>query len=102
MKFNFPIYTTNYFSTKVLVKCPKCKEKAIVTSKPSSCILPLNNEAKIQCTSCSFQQENTTDWNGYCQGFFKDACGFCGTKMYHSTKPTKETYKKGECKMHFM
>jgi hypothetical protein len=93
MKFNLPAYTTNYFSTLIFVECPKCSKVAKVTSKPSLTILPIKNEAKIVCTNCNFKEENSTDWNGYCQGFLNQACGFCGSQILHSTKPTKEPYK---------
>lgn len=93
MKFNLLTYTTNYFSTKVWVQCPKCAEKALVIAEPSEYIIPLNNEAKMQCTSCSFKAETNDVWNGYCQGFINQSCGFCGSEITHNTKPTKELYK---------
>lgn len=98
MKFNLPVYTTNYFSTEVFVNCPKCNQRALVTSKPSKYILPINNEVKVECTSCSFKEESSDSWSGYCQGFLNTSCGFCGTKLNHSTKPTKEIYEKEKVK----
>jgi hypothetical protein len=93
MKFNLPAYATNYFSTKVWVKCPKCNEKALVTSKPSKYVIPLNNDAKICCTSCSFKSKSATNWNGYCQGSINLPCGYCGSRLNFVSKPTKELYR---------
>jgi hypothetical protein len=89
MKFNLPAYTTNFFSTKIWVKCPKCAEKALVVSESSKTIIPIDNNAKIHCINCSYKEENTIKWNGFYQGFLQHACGFCGSKFQHATKPTK-------------
>lgn len=98
MKFNLPAYTTNFFSTKVWIKCPKCSDKALVMSKPSKYVIPLSNEAKVHCTGCSFKAESNNNWNGYCQGFINLPCGFCGSRITHCTKPTKITFEKESLK----
>ncbi|NVK51401.1 MAG: hypothetical protein HWD85_00595 [Flavobacteriaceae bacterium] len=93
MKFNLPAYATNYFSTTVWIKCPKCGEKALVTSQPTNAVIPLTNNAEAHCTSCSFKTIER-NWSGYYQGFINLSCGYCGTRITHCTKPIKEIYAK--------
>ena len=91
MKFNLPAYSTNFFSTTVWIKCPKCAEKALVTSQPTTAVIPLTNHAEVHCTSCSFKTTER-NWRGYYQGFVNLPCGYCGARITHCTKPIKEIY----------
>ena len=94
MKFNQPAYPTVYFSENICVKCPKCTEPALVNSQPRkySIPFPLNHQSKCTCGYCGFHQSGNDQWAGYLQGFVNQSCGHCGTKVFHSTEPTKKPY----------
>ncbi len=95
MKFNLPAYPTVFFSNQVWVHCPKCNDAALVTSELPKYLIPITtgNNLKCVCNSCGFQQKGDETWSGFVQGFINRACGFCGNKIMHSTKPTETCYE---------
>jgi len=95
MKFNKPVYPTVYFSEEIWVKCPSCSEPALVkTELPRYTIpFPWGHKSVCNCNNCGFQEKDETKWSGYLQGFIYRACGKCGTRISHTTEPTKEPYK---------
>lgn len=95
MKFSQPAYPTVYFSEKIWVKCPKCAEPALVSSEPRKYSIPFppNHQSKCTCSSCGFHQTGNDKWDGYLQGFISQSCSHCGSKVCHSTEPTKKSYK---------
>ena len=90
------MYPTVYFSENILAKCPKCMGKCYVTTQLDKYSVPFPNNYKssVQCQQCGFSKKNDEEWFGYCQGFLKMHCGFCGSKLHHTTKPTKEPFEK--------
>lgn len=100
MRFNKPAYPTVYFSAKIWVQCPNCSEAALVTNSATKSIIPppSGKHAKCTCSHCGFQKEGNQEWHGYSQGFIERACGFCGTKICFTSKPTKTPFKSNRIK----
>lgn len=98
MKFNKPAYPTVYFSEEIWVKCPKCSEPALVkTELPKYTIpFPTGHKSVCNCNSCGFQDTENDKWSGYLQGFINRSCGNCGSRISHTTEPTRKPYESSE------
>ncbi|MBA6316803.1 hypothetical protein [Cellulophaga baltica] len=98
MRFNKPAYPTVYFSEVIWVKCPKCFDLAVVkTELPKYTIpFPEGHKSICNCNSCGFQDSENENWSGYVQGFINQACGNCGSRISHTTEPTRKPYKLSE------
>lgn len=95
MRFNKPAFATVHFSEKIWVRCPDCNDIGLVTTELGRYNIPQPSGYKTQfhCTNCDLKITDNTDWYGYCQGTIYQACGFCGSRIYFTSKPTKELYR---------
>lgn len=87
-----------YFSEHIWVHCPKCSELALIeTVLPKYTIpFPRNHKSVCDCKSCGFKDSKNEMWHGYFQGSISRACGHCGSRVNHTTEPTREIYKASE------
>ena len=94
-RFNQPMYSTTHFSESILAKCPKCNGLCFIKTKlgryPIFC--PEDNKSTLHCQTCGYTKVNNEEWFGYSQGILKMHCGFCGSKLQHTTKPTKKPFE---------
>lgn len=60
--------------------------------------LPFPTELKsvCNCDSCGFQDAENEAWSGFVQGFVNRACGNCGSRISHTTEPTRNPYDSSE------
>ena len=100
MRFNKPAYGTVHFSEKIWVKCPNCGGIGLVETELGKYNIPYPSgyRTKFHCKNCDCRKTENNEWFGYCQGTIYQACGFCGSRISFTSKPTKELYKTAKIK----
>ena len=91
LRFQQPMYSIYSFSENILVKCPQCEGLCSVKTKLGKYGLWCgdNNTSSLYCQECGYTTHDKEKWFGYFQGILKMHCGFCGTKIHYTSKPTK-------------
>lgn len=105
MRFSQPAYPTVFFSDKILVKCNTCSGVGMVKTKFGKYTIPfpIDHESVFSCNQCGLVKKHSIDWYGLYQGFLSINCGFCGSGIFYTSKPTKNKTPKtsiicGTCK----
>lgn len=85
--------STNNFSEKIYVKCPKCLQLGVITAslKNKNLAIPLEHKVQFNCTICNFSLKESNKWFGLYVGKIVRTCKSCGSNLKFLTKPTKET-----------
>jgi len=95
MRFDQPVYSTVHFSEEILVKCPACAAIGTVKTQLGQYLYPrpIHYATSFSCSNCNLKKDNDQEWFGYYIGRVKRACGFCGTMIDYTSKPTKVPYE---------
>jgi transcription elongation factor Elf1 len=96
MRFTQTAYPTVYFSTLIWVHCPNCNKAAKVETSLAKFTIPepQQHQSTLKCSHCSFIKKHNEVWHGLYQSHISIACGFCGSTLHHTTKPTKKVVEK--------
>ncbi len=91
MRFTQPAYPTVYFSTLIWVRCPNCDKAARIETKLGKYIIPepQQHQSTLTCAHCGLRNKHNENWHGQYRGHLNIACGFCGSPLIHTRKPTK-------------
>jgi len=91
MRFTQPAYPTVYFSTLIWVRCPNCNMAAKVETNLGKLTIPepQQHQSTLKCSGCGLIKTHNELWYGLYQGHLSIACGFCGSHLNYTTKPSK-------------
>ena len=87
MRFNEPMYSIYHFSNLIWVSWPQCQGVGKVEAefKHQRCLT-----AQFTCLTCDAHLDEPTEWFGLSQGVVNQACAVCGSKIRHTSEPTRD------------
>lgn len=87
------------FSKEVMVSCPNCHKRALVTSELSEYNVPYptNAKSKFACNNC-YKPINQNEWLGPINLLVSTPCSKCGNRIEHVIKSTREYKEQLEVK----